>query len=585
MKKLTLLVALAALCGLLVVPATADWDTGVTMVAGGPVPPDVPWDHWAYDAIAELYDAGLLEGYPDGTFKGKNNLTRYEFAVALARLLWYVETLPTGTGPAGADGAPGPQGPAGPPGPQGPQGPAGPAGPQGDPGPRGPAGPAGPAGTVDYDRVAEMISDEIDGRGLVDQATLNQKIQELRDWLEPELEEITNRLDDLADDIDALEARVKALEDEPDVVTGILTADMGAQANVAGGAGNLFSEGVNTFNSFSSIETVLVFYKRVNAKTTAAVVLFEDNNGLPTRDFMYPDEAWVKIRDTQVFGVDMDVTVGRQYTKYGYGLTWDTDSLATDGVLLQNRDWSVKEAELFVGGGASRTASQAHVVARVADDIGSDFFAGLTWVWNDANGYGGTDAGQQLGRAGIDLRYVFDDNKEVRAEFSAPLNRLGNQGTIAWYASADVVRSNDFDIEIGAGSAPSGYLPGRPGPGGTRMTSLSPYLTNYDERPSTLGSGYGPGFWSHRMNSAIPMVLGTSAQWVRAVYHDGDRDWRLSVIHEGDVSQSRYTGIIGTDISIHGDFDLNVDLGLTTWSRGSQTETGALARASASWYF
>ena len=88
MKKLTLLAVLAAVCGLLVVPATADWDTGVTMVAGGPVPPDVPWDHWAYDAIAELYDAGLLEGYPDGTFKGKNNLTRYEFAVALARLLW-----------------------------------------------------------------------------------------------------------------------------------------------------------------------------------------------------------------------------------------------------------------------------------------------------------------------------------------------------------------------------------------------------------------------------------------------------------------------------------------------------------------
>lgn len=585
MKKLTLLAVLAAVCGLLVVPATADWDTGVTMVAGGPVPPDVPWDHWAYDAIAELYDAGLLEGYPDGTFKGKNNLTRYEFAVALARLLWYVETLPTGGGGAGADGADGAPGPAGPAGPPGPQGPAGPAGAKGDPGPQGPAGPAGPAGTVDYDRVADMISEEIDGRGLVDEATLNQKIQELRDWLEPELEEITNRLDDLADDIDALEARVKALEDEPDVVTGILTADMGVQANVAGDAGNLFSGGVNTFNSFSSIETVLVFYKRVNAKTTAAVVLFEDNNGIPVRDFMYPDEAWVKIRDTEVFGLEMDVTVGRQYTKYGYGLTWDTDSLATDGILLQNRDWSIKEAELFVGGGQSRTGGQAHLVARIGDDIGSDFYAGATWVWNDHNGYGGLAPGNQLGRAGIDARYVWDDNKEVRAEVSAPLNYLTQPGRVAWYASADIVRSNDFDIEIGAGSAPAGYLPGPMGPGNTRMTSLSPYLTNYDEAPSALGSGYGPGFWSHRMNSAIPMVVGTSAQWLRLVYHDGDRDWRFNLIHEGDVNQSRYTGIIGTDISIHGDFDINVDLGLTTWSRGAQTETGALARASASWYF
>jgi hypothetical protein len=221
-------------------------------------------------------------------------------------------------------------------------------------------------------------------------------------------------------------------------------------------------------------------------------------------------------------------------------------------------------------------------VARIADDIGDDFYAGATWVWNDSVGYGGTNAGQQFGRGGIDLRYVFDDNKEIRAEVSTPLNTIGQAGTVAWYASADVVRSNDFDIEVGAGSAPAGYLPGA---NMNRMTALSPYLRNYGEVPSALGSGYGPGFWSHRADSAIPLVEGTSAQWARLVYHDGDRDWRFSLIHEGDTGQSRYTGIVGTDISISGDFDVNVDLGFTTWTAGNNIEAGALARASANWYF
>ncbi len=52
---------------------------------------DVPPDHWAYDAVNQLQKDGLLIGYPDGTFGGKRTLTRYEFAVALARL---VEAIP-----------------------------------------------------------------------------------------------------------------------------------------------------------------------------------------------------------------------------------------------------------------------------------------------------------------------------------------------------------------------------------------------------------------------------------------------------------------------------------------------------------
>ncbi len=47
---------------------------------------DVPTSHWAYAAIAQLQADGLIEGYPGGYFKGNRPLTRYELAVAVARL-------------------------------------------------------------------------------------------------------------------------------------------------------------------------------------------------------------------------------------------------------------------------------------------------------------------------------------------------------------------------------------------------------------------------------------------------------------------------------------------------------------------
>jgi hypothetical protein len=47
---------------------------------------DVPTNHWAYAAIAQLQADGLVEGYPGGYFKGNRPLTRYELAVAVARL-------------------------------------------------------------------------------------------------------------------------------------------------------------------------------------------------------------------------------------------------------------------------------------------------------------------------------------------------------------------------------------------------------------------------------------------------------------------------------------------------------------------
>lgn len=93
---------------------------------------DVPETHWAYDAVRQLAQRGIFTGYPDGTFSGRRALTRYEFAVALQRMLQEVERLV-----ANVAKTPGPPGPTGPTGPQGLTGPRGPAGPPGPPGPPG----------------------------------------------------------------------------------------------------------------------------------------------------------------------------------------------------------------------------------------------------------------------------------------------------------------------------------------------------------------------------------------------------------------------------------------------------------------
>ena len=45
--------------------------------------PDVPNDHWAKEAVETLHGNDVLDGYPDGEFKGDKQMTRYEYAQML----------------------------------------------------------------------------------------------------------------------------------------------------------------------------------------------------------------------------------------------------------------------------------------------------------------------------------------------------------------------------------------------------------------------------------------------------------------------------------------------------------------------
>lgn len=61
---------------------------GAAMTASAANPfSDVESDSWAYEAVASLSDQNIVEGYPDGTFKGDKHITRYEMAQITARLL------------------------------------------------------------------------------------------------------------------------------------------------------------------------------------------------------------------------------------------------------------------------------------------------------------------------------------------------------------------------------------------------------------------------------------------------------------------------------------------------------------------
>jgi hypothetical protein len=48
---------------------------------------DVPAKHWAYDAVNKLAQAGVVDGYGDGTFRGDKTITRYEMAQIVAKAM------------------------------------------------------------------------------------------------------------------------------------------------------------------------------------------------------------------------------------------------------------------------------------------------------------------------------------------------------------------------------------------------------------------------------------------------------------------------------------------------------------------
>lgn len=210
---------------------------------------DVPFDHWAYSAVQELAEAGVLEGYPDGTYQGAQPMTRYEFAVAVERAYrWIERTLgsrPGERGPQGPAGERGPQGPAGTAGGGGAAGERGPAGPQGPAGPAGERGPQGPMGEIPQDWLTQLNN----LRNLVNEfqgelTQLNQNVNAMQariTALESRLEQLASRVDDHETRLQDLErfrwfAQLRTeigIDGVPDEVTGVQDGDIGFESGEA----------------------------------------------------------------------------------------------------------------------------------------------------------------------------------------------------------------------------------------------------------------------------------------------------------------------------------------------------------------
>ncbi|GAA5511504.1 hypothetical protein Dcar01_00215 [Deinococcus carri] len=68
-------------------PATTTPATTTTAATQVTTFTDVPAGHWAKDAVDVITQRGLIQGFPDGTFRGNENLTRYQAALIFYRLL------------------------------------------------------------------------------------------------------------------------------------------------------------------------------------------------------------------------------------------------------------------------------------------------------------------------------------------------------------------------------------------------------------------------------------------------------------------------------------------------------------------
>lgn len=94
-KKITSGIALALMTGVLptavfanpVQTAPVDTKTVAMEQSAAKAFADLPADHWAFDAVQQLADDGIVVGYEDGLFKGERKATRYEVAQVVARAM------------------------------------------------------------------------------------------------------------------------------------------------------------------------------------------------------------------------------------------------------------------------------------------------------------------------------------------------------------------------------------------------------------------------------------------------------------------------------------------------------------------
>ena len=338
---------------------------------------DVPANHWAAQAIRDLAAAGIIEGVPGAMYQGSRPITRYEVAMALARMLTLIETQLGGGGVTidqiknliltdpdvqralrGPQGVQGPAGPAGPQGPAGPAGPIGPAGPGGGAGPAGPPGPPGPQGPVGPPGTSTITPEQA------------QQIIRLLDAFGPTIAEIRGDMRVLGDRLTAVEAAIARI---PPLRTSI---NGGMRFGISGDeiTNEFDTELSNQFGDifFAAVDTDLPAPYYADAKDAlkgsrfgvsqvdinidgtitpslaghatlrAVSPVFAGINGFPDDTFSgsYADEVklwdWYAMFNSRFLGSDFAITAGRQATIISQGLLVDTNIQPLIGVSMDS---------------------------------------------------------------------------------------------------------------------------------------------------------------------------------------------------------------------------------------------------------
>lgn len=379
---------------------------------------DVPIDHWAYEAVSQLQDHGIVIGYPDGTFSGRRALTRYEFALALSRaipvILDMVPDRPT----------------------------------------------TGPATGVTEQQVRQWIEDATADGGPWATPSDVQNLQRLQDEFQAELVQLGVDVDALKRDVAALEERVAAIEAEMQRLRistklnffGYMDTTKNGPAEdidgrVAAGNNNLLQDLV-------MVRDADVIFAYQHGETKAKVILNAGNYlnflGGTVSNRAGLDRNLVRNDDVAVYAAygslpvwGADLTVGRfpiQLTK------WTLEKIDVDSY---TENWKSEAGAYYMDGVKAEWAwGNTSILAFAAKNSGNNQLFGLTGgnmntLFVDGAGYAEQTAG---------VRFGFGLG---RTDIGATWISVGEDGGTT-YEQADV-RGVDINIPFGSWNLSGAY--------------------------------------------------------------------------------------------------------------------------------
>ncbi|HJN16181.1 MAG TPA: S-layer homology domain-containing protein, partial [Armatimonadota bacterium] len=433
----------------------------------------VPFDHWAYDAVQKLVDEGIIIGYPKThEFKGDRAMTRYEFAMAISRLMEW-------------------------PGIVGPAGPAGGAGGQGDPGRAGPAGPAGATGATGPGGAAGATGAQ-GPAGTPDEEAIRAICQKLLDEFASELADLQDEVDDLTEDVDDLDERVAVLEDAMNrpQVTGWIDYRIGLAGDLWNNAEfDALTAKIGIQGQITDELAGKISLKMVDDVTRVAPPRFPGQSATTgTMENIWIDEAWVKYSTD--YWTDVNWTAGSQFFAYGLGLLANNERRALQGIRANAPElWGSDVTLDFFYGGATAdlgaglgTPTDGYGVAHMQYDR-NRFGLGGTWL--------ATGIGEEEGWSANAWVRVFDRNWQFEyaetLETAAGVRPPGGANPInTWMGCGEILNSKNLQIQ--------GLISHTDGRYAMQYTTLNPYfeILQYD-----IGTYPGAVPWERWLRSAL----------------------------------------------------------------------------------